>query len=266
MGLKTEIAWCDSTCNPAMGCDGCELPECYARRLVGRYAGHSGGYPASFDRPQLFLDRIAKALKWPDLTGKDRPDKPWLNGRPRHIFWCDLSDPFTPSLPEHWLAPYLREIGDSPHIHIFCTKQPQRARVFFERFTAPKNLILLTTVTSQATIWRDEELLRVPGISVRGLSLEPLLGPVYLPTCNGHADCKLSGIEGHSDKPLGGLDWVILGGESGSSARPMNPDWARKVQGQCQAAGVKFFFKQWNSRAAGRLLDGREWSEMPEVQ
>ena len=108
------------------------------------------GWPASFERPQLFLDRIERALKWPDLTGKERPDKPWLNGKQRHIFWCDLSDPWTESLPVDWLAPYLPILADSPHIHIFCTKRPARARQLFELHAAPANLVLLTTVTSAA--------------------------------------------------------------------------------------------------------------------
>ena len=301
MSETTGIEWCDSTANPVVGCDGCELhrtgePEshCYAARLVGRYAGLPG-WPASFDRPELFPERIKRALAWPDLTGRERPDKPWLNGRPCHIFWCDLGDPWTERLPVDWLAPYLPMLADSPHVHIFCTKRPARARQLFELHPAPANLILLTTVTSEATIGRVKELLFVPGISVRGVSLEPMLGPVdvipYLP-----------------DDFTPGLDWVIVGGESGPGARPMHPDWARSVRDQCQAAGVWHFFKQWGEfapvtgrettlknkyvirfnplesrglnyapandaymyrvgkRAAGRLLDGREWSQMPEMK
>ena len=160
MSVTTGIEWCDSTANPVVGCDGCELHRagesesyCYAARLVGRYAGLPG-WPASFDRPELFPERIKRALVWPDLTGRERPDKPWLNGRPRHIFWCDLGDPWTESLPADWLAPYLPMLADSPHIHIFCTKRPARAREFFEQHRAPQNLILLTTVTSAANIGR----------------------------------------------------------------------------------------------------------------
>mgnify|MGYP001599049480 FL=1 len=240
MSVKTEIAWCDSTCNPAMGCDGCELPKCYARLLVGRYAGQTG-WPASFDKPELFLDRIKKALKWPDLTGKDRPDKPWLDGKSRHIFWCDLGEPFDPQLPEDWLAPYLPMLSDSPHVHIFCTKRPDRARLFFERHRSPRNLILLTTVTSDATQKRAWDLLSVP-VFTRGLSLEPLIGPVDLDKYE--LLCK----EWRRGFTIGTyLDWVIVGGESGPGARPCRVEWIRSVVEQCAAASVPIFIKQMGS-------------------
>lgn len=339
MSKTTGIEWCDSTCNPLVGCNGCELhragqaeSHCYAAGLVRRYAGLPG-WPASFDRPQFFLERIKNALAWPDLTGKERPDKPWLNGRPRHIFWCDMSDPFTESVPIDWLAPYLPMLADSPHVHIFCTKRPARAGKLFEQHGAPKNLILLTTVTSQETIGRVAELLRVPCVSVRGVSYEPALGPMcfspYLPCtiCHGSNwhDCQNDRLVAHGEPgpcPWGcspKLDWVIVGGESGHGARPMHPDWVRAARDYCIAAGVPFFFKGWghfrpvgcadedsddcipeavatadidrtvlvypNGRTcdgyeppsqrggwfmepvgkarAGRLLDGREWNEMP---
>lgn len=303
MGISTGIEWADSTCNPVVGCDGCELDGCYARKLIGRYAGLPG-WPASFDRPKAFLGRIAKALKWPDLTGKDRPDKPWLDGKPRHIFWCDLSDPWTESMPLDWLAPYLSMLADSPHIHIFCTKRPDRAGLFFMDHPAPRKLILLTTVTSQATIWRAKALLRIPGISVRGVSAEPLLSDVDFGDCLGHhLGCDGDGYPCATCLSSGRLDWLTTGFESGIGARPGHPDSARSARNQCQAAGVPFFFKQWGEwapesqmspaalllelgtrigaksnseadatshrigkRAAGRLLDGREWSQMPEVR
>ena len=178
------------------------------------------------------------------------------------------------------------------------------------------NVWLGVSVENQAAA--DERiplLLRTPA-AVRFISAEPLLGPVTLPGCNGRADCKLSGVDGHSDKPLGGIDWVICGGESGPGARPMHPDWARSLRDQCIAAGVPFFFKQWGEyspknrhedlpahptmvceakgdvlltiegkietfdscggvgdhavmerigkKAAGALLDGREWKQFPD--
>jgi protein gp37 len=109
------------------------------------------------------------------------------------------------------------------------------------------NVWLGTTVEDQQ---RADE--RIPHLSTtpavkRFLSCEPMLGPVV--------------------PDLRGIDWVICGGESGPGARPMHPDWARGLRDQCKAAGVAFFFKQWggaDKKAAGRELDGREWSEMPE--
>ena len=88
MGKHTGIEWADCSTNPIMGCSGCELynpnptlNHCYAATLCNRYAGRPG-WPASFTTPEHFPGRIEKALKWPDLTGTDRPDKPWLNGYP----------------------------------------------------------------------------------------------------------------------------------------------------------------------------------------
>src|SRR5690242_2116818 len=105
MGIATDIEWCDSTLNLEMGCDGCELwnPKaginiCYAGQVTERWGGKRG-WPDSFEEPKLFLDRLEPALAWPDLTGKERPHKPWLDGLPRLIFLNDMGDTFTESLP-----------------------------------------------------------------------------------------------------------------------------------------------------------------------
>ena len=189
MGRDTKIPWCDSSINPVVGCDGCELHRagvsenhCYAAALVDRYAGLPG-WPASFDQPELFAGRIEQAYRWSDLIGKNCPDKPWLSGYPRTIFLGDLGDVFTESLPCDWLAPYLAAMAEAPHVWILCTKRPGRARQFFEYHVCPPNLWLLTTVTGPATASRVAELLRVPGVHVRGISLEPMLGPVDLDVC-----------------------------------------------------------------------------------
>ena len=102
--------------------------------------------------------------------------------------------------------------------------------------------------TQKAADERIPELLRTPA-AVRFVSAEPLLEAVTLPTCNGRANCTLEGIEGHSEKPFGGIHWVICGGESGAGARPMHPHWARKLRNDSNAAGVSFFFKQWGEWA-----------------
>ncbi len=168
--------------------------------------------------------------------------------------------------------------------------------------TPPKNLWLGTSVEDQAAAGeRMPHLLAVPA-AVRFLSMEPLLGPVNFNYPSGVCHCGIAvedhGIsDGHSpvDRPhslLDGIDWVIVGGESGHQARPMHPNWARGIRDQCKAAGVPFFFKQWGEwgpgarcdhtkadyywfesdgtlvsrfgkKTAGRLLDGAEWSEFP---
>ena len=106
MGIKTKIEYVDSSTNPIMGCTGCDLREshCYAATLCGRYAGQKG-WPQSFDHPEHFPGRLEKAIKWKDLTGTKRPDKPWLDGYPRVIFVNDLSDGFCPDVdPGQWLV------------------------------------------------------------------------------------------------------------------------------------------------------------------
>ena len=200
MGITTEIPWCDSTINPIMGCDGCELhragaaeSHCYAAALTARYSG-SAAWPRSFDEPTLFAQRWQQALKWPDLTARNRPQKPWLDGLPRLIFCCDLGDPFAESLPLDWLAPWLPQFADSPHHWLFLTKRPSRARRFFQDHHAADNMWLGVSVTSSATLQRIDELQKLD-TSTRFISAEPLLGPLG----------KLN---------LAGIHQVIVGGES----------------------------------------------------
>jgi protein gp37 len=282
VGRETKIPWCDSTINPVVGCDGCELhragaeeSHCYAAGLVGRYAG-CAGWPASFDKPEFFAGRLDKACRWSDLAGKDRPDKPWLNGYPRTIFLGDLADVFSESLPIDWMAPHLPAMAAAPHIWIICTKRPGRAREFFGKHGCPPNFWLLTTVTGPATLNRVTELLRIGDVTVLGVSAEPLLAATDLHDCYR-------------------LNWVIVGGESGPRARPMHPQWARDIRDRCVRADTPFFFKQhgeWlpvsrtdgvhelpfgdyipearfgflrgrKGSAEDALLDGRQWHQMP---
>ena len=257
MGKHADIEWCDSTLNPQMGCDGCELWNrtqgnrlCYAGQLTDRWGGKPG-WPEAFEKPKLFLDRLQELERWPDLRGTARADKPWLDGMPRLVFMCDMGDPWTESLPLDWLAPHLDRLAALPHILIWLTKRPHRARQFFTANPAPKNFWLLASVTSQANIHRLDELLATPGISVRGCSYEPALGAVTVPAS------RLAGSR---------LGWLICGGASRAGAAPMNPDWARQARDRAVGSGVPFFFKQWGPHAAGRLLDGREWNQMPEVR
>jgi protein gp37 len=141
------------------------------------------------------------------------------------------------------------------------TKRPQNFRRYLPeawRDNPPANVWGLTTVESENYLWRIDALKTVP-FAVHGLSLEPLLGD--LPHLREHLD---------------GIEWVIVGGESGAEARPMHPDWARRIRDCCVEMGIPFHFKQWGQhnadlvhigkQAAGHLLDGREWQEFPEVR
>jgi protein gp37 len=289
MGIRTGIAWCDSTVNPVVGCkDGCELyhkgmaqPHCYAQSLVSRYAGQPG-WPKSFDEPEYFAGRIEWACAHSDLTGTRRPDKPHLDGFPRLIFVNDLSDGFGSGVPpEIWLLPNVQMMEKAPHIWLLLTKHPWKMERFFRDLgRVPDNFWLGTTITSTLTAWRAEALSCITKAPLLFISFEPLLG--YLP------------VRGLS--LLRGIGWAIVGGESGVHARPCDPGAVRHLRNACQADNVPFFFKAWGEwlpddqkpthencarqtikycetgdqlalrvgrQCAGRLLDGQEWLQMP---
>jgi protein gp37 len=226
MAITTDIEWADSTLNLEMGCDGCELwlPSkgvfrCYAGALTERYAGKNKGFPDAFDKPALFLSRLDDSLRWPDLTGTDRPDKPWLDGLPRIIFLDDMGDTFTESLPIDWLLqPYgplvcpqghrpprvqrltdgsaivctrchtewtprspLAIMAETPHKWLMLTKRPSRmAELSRLAGGLPRNVWPGTTVTGPGNLKRVEYLLQVEGGGPRFLSIEPLLDAVDL--------------------------------------------------------------------------------------
>lgn len=258
MGQTTAIEWCDSTLNLQAGCDGCELwnpkagiKHCYAGTLTERYGGKAG-WPRVFEEPALFPQRLAPALKWPDLTGKERPEKPWLNGLPRLIFLNDMGDTFTESLPLDWLAPHLPAMAESPHQWLVLTKRPKRMRQFFEQHACPPNLWVGASITDQPTAnARVGEILRVRA-AVRFLSIEPMLSAIDLHPWVGHwvgtdsipSVTRIGAREIPSSTPIPILHWIITGGESGPKARPSNPDWFRGIRRQCQQAGIAYFHKQ----------------------
>lgn len=257
MGQTSDIEWCDSTQNAQMGCDGCELwnpkagiKHCYAGILTERMAG-SKGWPASFDQPEIFSGRIQQAIKWPDLTGKARPGKPWLRGLPRLIFLDDMGDTFTESLPIGWLGPEIKAMEASPHIWIFLTKRARRMRQFFEQLhKIPDNFWLGVSVTSMRTMARAYELAKIEGAKLL-LSVEPLLEPV-----------DLSALL-RATRPA----WILIGGESGPGARPMALEWARSLLDQGRQAGIPVFVKQLGSAYAkqtGGSSKGGDWTLWPE--
>ncbi len=255
MSITTDISWCDSTINPTMGCDGCELHargqenHCYAASLAARYCG-SPAWPVAFEQPKIFAHRLEQAIKWRDLTGSARPEKPWLDGLPRLIFCCDLGDPFSESLPLDWLEPWLSRLSYSAHRWLFLTKRPSRARKFALAHPLPDNLWLGTSITSAGNLRRADELRRTPA-AVHFISAEPLLGP--LPNLN-----------------LEGIDQVIVGGESGPKFRSFEQIWAREIRDACVAQGSAFYFKQAAGRRSGTApylieADGScwQWHQVP---
>lgn len=322
MGQNTNIEWCDSTINPTSGCDGCELFQpghqekavCYASHLhTGRLAKSlPDKYAADFSEVRMIPGRMRQAANWKDLRGAVRAEKPWLNGRPRFIFVGDMGDFLSDAVTDDYIVGEIFDAILSPagRRHVWCllTKRPERlARISREYFPLPDNCIAMTTVTNQATAeLRVPELLKVQ-CRWRGLSCEPLRGAVDLtadglscgpcPVCSdgsraewdtGANACRRCEGTGRANGVL--IDWVIAGGESGTGARPMHPEWARSLRDQCRVVGVPFFFKQWGEwapghngklpmqtlapgvivtrfgkRYLGRALDGRKWNGMPEI-
>jgi protein gp37 len=267
MGKATKIHWCDSTCNPTMGCDGCELwagdvKKCYAGTRHG-LRGSQKGFSPSFNELTLWTGRMAEAARWRDLAGTARDDKPWLDGLPRLVFISDMSDALSAEVTFEFLETEIIAAVSSPegrrHQWLWLTKRPERMAQFSDYLRAkgvawPANLWAGTSVTTQATTGRIEPLLRVGGgDTIRFLSVEPQLERIDLSPW------------------LPRLDWVIQGGESGAGARPFDLEWAHDLIRQCRAAGVPYFLKQLGSAAFNdgrrlRLKDrhGGDWMEWPE--
>jgi protein gp37 len=243
MGDKSAIEWTDATWNPTTGCDqvspGCD--HCYALTLAKRLkAMGQPKYQADGDPrtsgPGFALTVHADALDIP---------RGWRS--PRRVFVNSMSDLFHPKVPDDFVAAVFRVMADTPrHQYQVLTKRPKRAAGLADQLPWPPNVWLGTSIESSDYIERADQLRRVPA-AVRFLSCEPLLGPLH-------------GLA------LDGIGWVIVGGESGHRARPMDPDWVREVRDLAREASVPFFFKQWGGatpKAGGRELDGRVWDEFP---
>ena len=267
MSRTTKIQWCDSTCNPTMGCEGCELwskqrKSCYAGILHTRFGGVTPGYAPTFEQVTEFSGRMTEAARWADLTGTQREDKPWLDGMPRAIFVSDMSDSLSSVVPFEYLeieviANVTSENGQR-HQWLWLTKRPDRMADFSEwlkkRSTDwPSNLWAGTSITTQKTTTRIDNLLNVGDANtIHFLSVEPQIESLNL------------------DKWLPKLGWVIQGGESGHDARPFDVQWAVDLIAQCKKHGVPYFLKQLGSNFVrnGKPLSlednhGGEWNEWP---
>lgn len=302
MGAKTKIEWSDSTVNPIMGCSGCELRKdhCYAAAMCAHYAGRKG-WPKSFAEPEFFRGRLEKAIGWRDLTGVDRPTKSWLNGRPRHIFVNDMSDGFCPDVdPWEWLAPSLPAMHLSPHIWLLLTKWPRRMGAFFKEWAGPipSNFWLGTSILHQADADSRCADFKSIDAAVKFVSYEPALGPVDW-TGWEFVDQIISGGEsGPGDRPSH-PDWHrvtrdfcqenniayffkqhgrwVEMGQVGALACKSVDNYQRGLLSHGKLDGQAFRqASPWGAlgpkmlgvgkKRAGRLLDGQEWNEYPEVR
>lgn len=264
MARVTAIQWCDSTANPTMGCDGCELWDqkrqtCYAGVLHRRFGGVSSGYAPSFDKVTQFPGRMAEAARWSDLTGTRRVDKPWLNGLPRIIFISDMGDALSQSIPFEYLkAEIIQNVASQygrQHYWMWLTKRPSRMAKFSSWLASdwPDNLWVGTSILTSRNLSRIEELLNVGNKRTRRfLSVEPQWGPLDL----------------HQWLPR--LHWLINGGESGPQAKDFHVEWAADLLSQCRRYRVPYFLKQMGSKvwAKGSELSyadshGGDWKEWP---
>lgn len=237
MSVKSTIEWTDSTWNPVTGCNkvspGCK--HCYAESFAERWRGISGHhFEQGFDL-RLWPDRLDMPLKWK---------------KPRTIFVNSMSDLFHEEVPLDFIQRVFSTMERASwHTFQILTKRSERLAELGLVLNWPPNVWMGVSIETSEYVWRADHLRDVPA-AVRFLSLEPLLGPV-------------------SNLDLLDIDWVIVGGESGPGARPMEGGWVREIRKQCRAAGVPFFFKQWGGvqkKRNGRTLDGRTWDGMPRDQ
>jgi protein gp37 len=248
MGDRSTIEWTEATWNPVTGCDrvspGCD--HCYALTLAARLkAMGSPKYQHDGD-PRTSGPGFGVTLHPEELAVPRR----WR--RPRRVFVNSMSDLFHPRVPAEFIAEVFTVMAATPqHTYQVLTKRPKRARSLLRDLNTPP----LRNVWVGVSIEDDERtdrvaVLRETSAAIRFLSCEPLLGP--LPSLD-----------------LAGIDWVIVGGESGPDARRMREVWVTEIRDNCLDAGIPFFFKQWGGRtpkAGGRRLAGRTWDEMPQPE
>lgn len=239
----TAIEWTDTTWNPVTGCDrvaaGCD--NCYALTLAKRLKAmgvekyQNDGHPIT-SGPGFGVTIHPSSLDAP---------RSWK--KPRMVFVNSMSDLFHPKVPIGFVRDIFDVIRETPqHTYQILTKRAHRMARLSERLDWPENIWMGTSVEDTASTPRIDDLRIVP-TAVRFLSCEPLL-------------------EALPDLDLNGIGWVIVGGESGPRARPIDSDWVLDIRDQSVAAGVPFFFKQWGGftpKQHGRLLDGRTWDEYP---
>jgi protein gp37 len=238
MADSTQIEWTDSTWNPVTGCskitEGCNF--CYAERFSERFRGvDAHPFENGFDLT-LRPARLAQPLLWK---------------KPRRIFVNSMSDLFHKDVPTSFIDAVFDTMETANwHTYQILTKRSSLLAKFLRQrygdHRAPSHMWFGVSVENKRNAVRLGHL-KSAKASVKFVSFEPLIGSM------GHID-------------LTGIDWAIVGGESGPRSRPMHEEWAVEVRDQCKRDGVAFFFKQWGGvrpKSGGRLLRGREWNEYP---
>ena len=241
----TTIEWTDATWNPVAGCTvltaGCT--NCYAMRMAARLEAMGTAKYAGLTR------KSGGRYVWTGKVALDRAalDVPLSWRKPRLIFVNSMSDLFQEAVPEDFIVQVWQTMAATPqHTYQILTKRPDRMAGITPRLPLLRNVWLGASVENSAVLERIVQL-RAARAAVKFISFEPLIGSV--------AGADISGI-----------DWAIVGGESGPRARPMLSDWVDEIYDACSAAGTAFFFKQWggrNKKAAGRTFRGTTFNEMP---
>lgn len=239
----TKIEWTDKTWNPVTGCSkqstGCA--HCYAETMAHRLKAMGVAKYCNGFVPTMHENSLAEPLKWK---------------QPHTIFVCSMADLFHESVPFTFIDRVMDTIRQTKqHRYQILTKRATRMVEYFSKVTIPENVWLGVTVEAVEVKSRIDSLRELPA-SIRFLSCEPL-------------------IEDLGELDLTGIDWIIVGGESGVQARPMKPEWVRSIMSQAEEQKVAFFFKQWgtwgsdgvkrNKKANGKALDGKIIQMMPEL-
>lgn len=252
MAQLSSIEWTDATWNPVAGCTpispGCL--NCYAARMalrLGTVGGTTGEKYAETAKRSRDGRPVFAGVIHLDPDSLELP-RSWR--KPRRIFVNSMSDLFHEKVPLAFIQRVFAVIESCPqHQFQVLTKRPERALELADELSWPSNVWMGVSVENALYVHRVHTLKKIPA-SIRFLSVEPLIGPIR----------KL---------PLTGIHWVIVGGESGPGARPMEQEWVTEIRDQCTRAGVAFFFKQWGGIRkcdTGRELNGRTWDEMPQLE
>lgn len=231
---RSSIEWTESTWNPVTGCTkvspGCA--NCYAERMARRLRAMGQANYAEGFQVTTHPHMLKRPLEW---------------RQPQVIFVNSMSDLFHSEVPEAFIRDVFRVMGEADrHLFQVLTKRSERLAALAPSLPWADNIWAGVSVENRDYLWRMDHLRRVPA-AVRFVSFEPLLGPL-------------------GDADLEAIDWVIVGGESGPGARPMEREWVVEIRDRCLVEEVPFFFKQWGGvrrKEAGRELDGRTWDEMP---
>lgn len=234
---QSSIEWTEMTWNPTTGCtkvsSGCKF--CYAEIMSKRLM--MMGVKKYKDNFKVRTHESALEIPYK-----------WKNAK--IVFVNSMSDLFHPEIPLDFIKKVFKVMNDNPrHVFQVLTKRADRLFELHKELKWTHNIWMGVSVEDQKVISRIDYL-RNTNARTKFLSLEPLLG-------------ELKNLD------LENIDWVIVGGESGHNPRTMNPDWVIDIQEQCSEKGVSFFFKQWggkNKKANGRILNGRTYDEMPEIE